>query len=136
MYMSKLILLKTVMPTCVNKNSAKCDKCQVQLCDNSGKHFTWFINEKHGNVCQSCLEELDKQGELWDNFFEIRSYNYCPGNSDPGMESGLICNCCYKTMIDRQVHKKENGKWVLKHNCQVKCVKKACGKETFQLTQD
>src|SRR6185369_469375 len=48
----------------VHKVGANCSKCQTQLYDNGGKHFSWFTNEKHGNVCKNCLDELDKKGEL------------------------------------------------------------------------
>ncbi|CFW92818.1 protein of unknown function [endosymbiont DhMRE of Dentiscutata heterogama] len=101
----------------VHKVGANCSKCQAQLYDNSGKQFTWFTNEKHGDVCKNCLDELDRQGELWDNFFRIAHYTYSSSSSDPGMEGGLICGFCCKQMLDRQLHQKENGKWVPKHNC-------------------
>ena len=82
-----------------------------------GKQFTWYRNEKHGNVCKSCLEELDKQGELWDDFFI--TWNYNPGAVSG--ESGFGCRVCSKSMIKRQLHKEENDRLTLNHNCQPEC---------------
>jgi hypothetical protein len=56
------------------------------------------------------------------------------------MESSHICGYCQETMLERQTHQKENGKEIVKHNCQAKChgalgfSTDNCGK-TFELTQ-
>jgi hypothetical protein len=107
----------------MSKQNNQCSKCQTKIYDKSGKQFFWFTNEKHGNVCSSCLEELDKKGELWDNFFKNTSYNYVPGATDPGMENGLACNFCREIMLERQLHQhdKNSKKLTLNHNCQAKC---------------
>jgi len=102
----------------------KCSKCQTQLPDN------WYTNEKHGNVCKNCLEELDKQGELWDNFFTIMNFGR------ERMETGKKCFHCLKTMLDRQTHQKDGNKLTVKHNCQAECntATQGCGKN-FEFTQ-
>jgi len=97
----------------MSEQNNKCSKCQTQLYDNSGKSFTWFVNEKHGNVCKNCLEKLDKQGELWDNFFRTACYTYSSSNSDPGYEGGINCNFCYEIIQPCQKHQWENGKLIV-----------------------
>src|SRR4051794_6676433 len=104
----------------MTEQNDKCSKCQTQLYDNSGKNFSWFTNKKHGNICQTCLEELNKKGELWDNFFKSRSYNYVPDSSDPGQEIGSVCNFCLEMMLNQQLHQRDENskKLTIKHNCQ------------------
>lgn len=111
----------------MSEPNQKCHNCQTNLGNK------WLRNTEKGyNICYSCLEELDRKGELWDNFFM-----FCWAGKE-GMEGGKLCNFCHKPLQESQKHYWKSKNKTIKHKCLVECcpyMGSKCRNKQFELTQ-
>nr|CAG8453291.1 822_t:CDS:2 [Entrophospora candida] len=130
--------------------TVKCRECGEEFTDKQSKDFGMGSQfypsaDYHRKLRVKLLDHKSKVHGIGDNFCskcQTQIYDYSGQNmSDPGMEGGVHCGRCSKQMLDIQSHKTENGKYIIKHNCQMECGNEmsgirldGCGK-TFQFNQ-
>jgi hypothetical protein len=114
----------------------KCSKCQGEFTKKGDKYLYWTEKGKEDiQMCCACKDKLEKGGLQHSN---LQSTMKSMTSSDPGLETRSLCKLCFKKVREEEIHKwNEEGKLIIKHDCQMKCEGYGfhhCGKK-FQLTQ-